>query len=289
MLARTRLPQGGAEPAADPSVQVAYPAEDLSPTLGLEVPTRLLGGRMVQTAGIAWASGLDHVPGLRAFLAEAHHRQMTAGRPWHGHPPICLVGPAGFGRGLLARRISRLTGTPLVRFEASELEAIALRAEAGEIVPPVPVLAMALTRCANPTIAIDLPDGQVGPLSARMLAGMLDPHRGGRWFDEGMRTIFDLSCVSWIVQAPEVTPAVAALIGQSGALFDAMLQTGLLEDLRRLAIAVEVVGGQVGDDKAAVQAVFEALRDDFSANGGPAARLLAQHALRTCLRQGRWK
>jgi hypothetical protein len=145
------------------------------------------------------------------LLADAGRTQTLAGRNWFGHPPIVLVGAAGFGRGGGAHRIADLAGVPLVEVDGAEVEATAEGAGFRTLDVPVPVLAMALTRCANPIVLIDLADRNLNPFASRRPAEMLDPTRTGRWLHEGLRTVFDLSHVSWIVQASRHSPAIPAI------------------------------------------------------------------------------
>ena len=255
----------------EPLVQVAFPIEADAPTFGLDRPTRLLGATALPPDALPSATGLDHVLDLRSLLADACHAKVMAGRNWFGHPPIVLVGEPGFGRGALAHRIADLAGVPLVAAAGAETEATAEDVGLRTMNVPVPILAMTLTRCANPIVLLDLADRDLTPLASRRLAEMLDHTRTGRWLHEGLRCVFDLSHVSWIVQASRRSPTIAAIEGVGGRVIHVAAQTDVREDLRRLSTAQEVArrGGRsttephlVGDILAELQRRF--LRDSPS-------------------------
>lgn len=232
---------------ATPGVTVAFPLEADAPTFGLDRATRLLGAAALPPEALPSATGLDHVLGLRPLLAEACRRQSSAGRHWFGHPPIVLVGAAGFGRGLVARRIADLAGVPLVELDGGHPGVTPVRAGCDVGSVPVPVLAMALTRCANPIVLLDLDGVKLSPHACRGLAEMLDPVRTGRWLHEGMRTVFDLSHVSWIVQVSQRNPAVTAIESVGGRVIHTDAQTGVREELRRLSVAQQVAEAAIGE------------------------------------------
>jgi hypothetical protein len=280
--ARTRAGASGTFVIADdgPSIQVAFPLEASAPTFGLDRPTRLLGAAALPPDALPSATGLDHVPGLRSLLANVCRRQVLAGRNWFEHSPIVLVGNAGFGRGLVVQRISELAGVPLVDVGGANLDAAAVRdgVALGDV--PAPVLAMALTRCANPIVLLDLTETNPNPLATRRLTEMLDPTRAGRWLHERLRTVFDLSHVSWIVQAPRVSPAVAAIEDAGGRVINISAQTDVREDLRRLSTAQQVArrGGHGTSDQFLVGDILTELQRRFLRETPP-GRSLWDHAV----------
>lgn len=261
------------------SIPIAFPMDESAPTFGLDQPMQLLGGSALAPEALAMAAGFDHVIGLRTFLAQACWRQVLAGRTWHGHPPLCLVGPSGFGRGLLARRIADLTGTPMIEFDAADLEREVLRTGAGSAVVPMPVLAMALTRCANPTVLLTLTDATPSPCVAQALVKMTDPHRSMRLFDHRLGTVFDISNVSWIIQAPDSSPALLEIVGDYGSVIRSTFGTGPAEDVRRLAVALQAASVGGGGNPTVVESIFSALRDDFPTRGHPTATVLFEYAV----------
>lgn len=265
---------------AEPAVRVAFPLEAEGPTFGLDQPMRLLGRDALPPEALPSATGLDHVPGLRSLLADACRKQVMAGRNWFGLAPLVLVGAAGFGRGGVAHRIADLAGVPLVHADGAEVDVTAERAGVGTRDVPVPVMAMALTRSANPIVLLDLANRDLSPLASRRLAEMLEPIRTGRWLHEGLRTIFDLSRVSWIVQASRHSPTIAAIEAVGGRVIHTEPRTDVREDLRRLSTAQQVARlcgrgtadpHMVGDVLAELQRRF--LRDS------PPGRSLWDHAV----------
>ncbi len=273
----------------DPTIRVAFPMTADAPTLGLDMPTGLLGGAALPPDALPSATGLDHVLGLRTFLAEACRSQAMAGRNWFGHPPLVLVGPAGFGRGHVARRIAHIAGVPLVEANVSEMcdggNGPGIRTRD----VPIPVLAMALTHCANPIVLLDLEERSPNPLVSRRLAEMMDPLRTGRWMHEGFQTVFDLSHVSWIVQAPDRSPAVVAVEAHGGRVIPTAQQSDFREELRRLSVAHQVASsGRRGDpDPHLIAGILRDQRYRFG-NEAPPGKALFDHAvtIRDQLRSG---
>ncbi|USR00339.1 hypothetical protein [Sphingomonas aerolata] len=264
----------------EPSIRIAFPTTADAPTLGLDQPTRLSGGAALTPDALSSATGLDHVLGLRSFLAEACRSQAAAGRSWFRHPPLVLVGAAGFGRGHVARRIAHLTGVPLVEACGSELNDAGEREGRSTRGIPIPVLAMALTRCANPIVLLDLGEKPLDPLASRRLVEMLDPVRTGRWLDEGLGCVFDLSNVSWIVQASETSHSIAAIEAHGGRAIATVRCADTREELRRLSIAQQVVcDGEGGaSDPHMVGNIVSRLRRHFM-DDVPTGRALFDHAV----------
>ncbi|WP_267389623.1 hypothetical protein [Sphingomonas sp. GC_Shp_3] len=110
------------------------------------------------------------------------------------------------------------------------------------------------------------------------LADMMDAERNGRLYDAGLRTAFDLSQVSWIIQAPNISSALSAMLGPDGAALEVLIGQGMSEDLRRLSVAAQAAGA-ARDDPAAVDAIYFALQNNFAANSKAAGRTLFEHAL----------
>lgn len=259
----------------EPSIWVAFPFEADAPTFGLDQPTRLLGAAALPPDALPSATGLDHVPGLRSLLADACRTQALAGHNWFGHAPIVLVGDAGFGRGAVARRIAAVAGVPLVEADGADVDGTAERTGISTRDVPVPVLAMALTRCANPIILLDLADFSLTPFVSRCLAEMLDPTRTGRWLHEGLRTVFDLSHVSWIIQASRHCPTIAAIEAVGGRVIHIAAQTDVREDLRRLSTAQEVArrGGRGTTEPQLVGDILAELQRRFLSDSPPGRSL----------------
>ncbi len=288
-LARTAATETFVIGDVDPAIRVAFPMTADAPTFGLDQPTRLPGGAALSPDALPSATGLDHVLGLRVFLAESCRRQATAGRNWFGHPPLVLVGPAGFGRGHVARRIAQLAGVPLVEADGAELRDDGTGPVVRTRDVPIPVLAMALTGCANPIVLLDLTHASPNPLASRRIAEMMDPVRTGRWLQERMRTVFDISHVSWIVQAPERSHAVVAIEAHGGRVIPTIPQPGVLEDLRRLSVAQQVAseGRRGHPDPHLTAGILRDLQHRFM-NDVPPGAALFEHAVvsREQLRSG---
>lgn len=263
---------------------VAHPMGLSIPPLGLDRPIALLGGNeRLAPGGMSSVLGIDHVKGLRSFVAEACHRQMIAGRDWYHHPPLALLGTRGVGKGTVAHWIARNAGVPLFRitaddFRFAEQDGIHRMDRA---LPCAPVIAMATSCCANPVIVLEI-DVETPPTTEALeaIAIMIDPRSNARWIDHDHQTIFDLSHISWIIEAqgrvpgsgvcdrgerpvlpPALPPALASIVEAVGTVIelDAPYER---EDLRRLDIAIGVCAASgLAVDPATAQSVLESLGD----------------------------
>lgn len=286
--------------AEHPSVTVAHPMSDLGAPLGLDRPLSLLGGgHRLAPSGMPSALGIDHVPGLRQFVAEACRRQALSGRHGHHQPPLALVGQNGVGKGFVAHWMARNAGVPLCRVPVRPDFGTRPSGDGVEhSIPLPPVVALAAARCANPVIVLELDvDEPISGDAEDTIASMIDPRANSRWIDHDQRTILDLSHVSWIVEvqgrrrrsgvwnseAPPVIEAVLptrleAVIQDSGAVFrlDAARD---LEDLRVLDVAVDVCAASSVTDPEVVAEVHAALQAlDVSHPGHPACSDLVRTA-----------
>ncbi|MEG8049316.1 hypothetical protein QP178_05310 [Sphingomonas aurantiaca] len=248
-----------------PPFVVAHPMGSNIAPLGLDRPIALLGGNeRLSPGGMSSVLGIDHVEGLRSFVAEACRRQMTAGRDWYHHTPLALLGVHGVGKGAVAHWIARNAGVPLFRITAEEFR---LPGSDGDhrmarALPCAPVLAMAASCCANPVIVLEI-DVDAPPTNevVEAIAVMIDPRRNARWIDHDYQTIFDLSHISWILEVqgrapvsrvydhaaapvipPELPGALASVVEAIGSIVkvDAPYER---EELRRLDIAIGVCAG----------------------------------------------
>jgi hypothetical protein len=244
-----------------PPFVVAHAMGSSIAPLGLDRPIALLGGNQrLSPGGMSSVLGIDHVKGLRTFVAEACRRQMTAGRDWYHHP-LALLGAHGVGKGTVAHWIAHNAGVPLFRITAEEFRLPGSdgnhRMDRG--LPCAPVLAMAASCCANPVIFLEI-DVDAPPTveAAEAMAVMIDPRRNARWIDQDYQTIFDLSHISWIIEVqgrvptsgvrnhasmpvipPELPSSLASVLEALGSVveMDAPYER---EDLRRLDIAIGV-------------------------------------------------
>ena len=266
-----------------PSVIVAHPMSNQGAPLGLDRPILLLGGgARLAPGGLPSVLGIDHVPGLRQFVAEACRRRALGRHDGYHQPPLALVGQNGGGKGFVAHWIARNAGVPLFRMPVkTEFTVTASDCGVEHKPPRLPIIAMAAARCANPVIVIELDVDE--PISTEVedeLAAMIDPRANSRWIDEDQRTIFDLGHVSWIVEVqgrrlrrggvynwdePRAIEAVLpdrlqATIQASGAVLhlDADRRS---EDLRILDVAIDVCAASAVTSPDVVAAVHAALQD----------------------------
>lgn len=254
--------------------------------LGLDRPIELLGGRdRVAPGGMSFDLGIDHVPGFRNFVASACRRQAETGADWYRQPPLALLGNPGVGKGMVAHWIARHAGLPLYRMPIVSDED-APRGDAGRpmvrSLPPVPIMAMAASRCANPIIVVEIDMGNLpAPEIEAELIGMMDPRRNSRWLHHDLGTIFDLGHVSWIVQVqaqkskrtgpvanPHAVPMIPAVLPAGlTRLFEDAGTIIRLEDperddeLRRLDVAIEACAAAGVDDAGIIEDIWSALKE----------------------------
>lgn len=279
MSARISMSQNSVDTGGtSPHVVIAESMGPHPAPLGLDAPLALLGGGdRLMPGGMASALGIDHVRGLRTFMAEACRSQVLAGRDWYQQPPLALLGQHGVGKGFAARWIARHAGLPLFRmpvtydFAANQPDSDGVEMR----LPAVPLIAMAASRCANPIVVVELdvdhpPEG----VALEELVRMLDPRRNERWLDKAQDAIFDLGHISWIVQVhgrpqprggvhdPNASRGITAALPPL--LADLIKDVGLilrigppseLEDMRRLDVAVEICASHAAADRLAIAAV----------------------------------
>lgn len=243
------------EPTPELSIAHFWSPSEVPLGLGSPLPLRGGGDRLLP-ASLSSTSGVDHLPEIKSFVAQACHRQSLLGRDWYHHPPLALIGPSGSGRGLAARWLARFTGLPLLRLSAAGLEALAPSAQwpADLRLPPAPVIAMATARCANPIVLVELDgrsDGEMGDL-----AKWIDPDLALRWLDERTGGIFDMSQVVWVVQGDALPAALTDVMDASGAVIHLPAPTLAEVQLRSLSIALEACGACAVDHDL-VRTVFE--------------------------------
>lgn len=263
-------------------IVVAHPMGSNIAPFGLDRPIALLSNNdRLAPSGMPSALGIDHVAGLRSFVASACRSQTAAGNGWYHHAPLALLGFRGVGKGAAAHWIAKHAGVPLFRITADEFR---LPEHDGmhrmdRPLPCAPVLTMAASCCANPVIVLEI-DVDAPPTveAAEAIAVMIDPRRNARWIDQDYQTIFDLSHISWIIEVqgraassgvydheagpvlpPELPLALASVIEAVGSAveLDAPYER---EDLRRLDIAIGVCAESgLAGDASMVTNVHEAL------------------------------
>lgn len=294
-----------------PSTLVAFPTRSERAPLGLDHPLPLLGGGDgLAPAGISMALGIDHVIGLRSFVADACRRQVLAGKDWYRQPPLALFGVRGAGKGMVADWIARQGGLPLFRATASQAAGVGAARWGNEHrYPTLPLVAMAASRCANPVIVVEFDALQLPTVAEQdALATMMDPHRNARWMDPDLGMILDLSQISWLIEVqttherkavawydglpritPDFLPSLNAVFEDAGT----SLWVDTAEDqerLRRLNIAIEACAAASERSSEALIRTHEALMHlESETNQNLTGQELLRHArwaLRTFQERG---
>lgn len=132
--------------------------------------------------------------------------------------PLCLVGPPGVGKGLLAAAIAASLGRPFLRVSLDAIDETALRGRArtgqharGDARPAHAALAgasagrlvhaLVTAKCANPVILLDDIDEVADDDAASALAAAIDPDRNRAFRDHYAGVDIDLSRVHFIATA----------------------------------------------------------------------------------------
>lgn len=172
--------------------------------LGLEQPLELRGGAVLAPGRMPAELALDWVPAVQEAVIAACMRQALAAEPWFTMPPSALVGEPGAGRTLMARRIARCAGLPFLAIDVSGPAAASRLAPARRspdvVAPSTVVLAMAVSRCANPVVLVTGVD-EADEHALGILRSMIDPVSGRRWSADALEAVVDLGYVTWLVQS----------------------------------------------------------------------------------------
>jgi hypothetical protein len=170
--------------------------------LGLAEPLELLGGDCLGPDGIAADLCLEWVPGLATHVAEACRRQVAADRNWLKLPPTALIVPEDDYALHLAAAFARAAKVPFAHIDLSKagLSSSGMTPERGShpVLPPMPVLVMATSGCANPVIVVTGAD-TASDDDCVQLAGMLDARTGRHWACEALEGVLDLGCITWLI------------------------------------------------------------------------------------------
>ena len=145
------------------------------------------------------------------------HKEMRSeyrqGRQWLNLSPILLIGPPGLGKSTYARKLARLTGTPIRALDAAASGASFAVAGAdsrwSSAQPGIPIQEIAKTGIANPIVIVDEIDkaGHMKSSSGQnvslpdALLGLLEPSSSKNWECPYTRRSFDMSQISWILTA----------------------------------------------------------------------------------------
>ena len=153
------------------------------------------------------------------------HQEMTlrhrAGQPWLALSPLLLVGPPGTGKTRFARKLARLAGTGYGEMSvggSSDNRALQGTARGwGSTQPAFPLLTINRTETGNPVIVLDELDkvqsSHNGSLQQTLL-GLIEPETARGWHDECLLGHADLSHVSWICTANDLSSLPGPLLSR---------------------------------------------------------------------------
>ncbi len=213
-IASTSLPDVRPDEATQ-SVLVAQKFTSGPPALGLGVPLPLRGADPVARERLTTNLGFGWQAELRGVLDRAADRATLEGKDWLSLPALLLCGPKGIGRTHVARRIAELAGVPHVSvmvggpFGIEQLQPTGCGPDL--TLPSAPVLAIAVSQCANPVVTVSGID-TLDASGQDELARMLDPATGERWVDYSCRATVDLRHVNWIIQSHDPSALAPSLL-----------------------------------------------------------------------------
>lgn len=169
------------------------------------------------------------------------------GIPWLKFRPILLLGRPGVGKTRFARRLAELMGVGHGALSAAgSADNRALQGTArgwSTAQPALPLLIMMNSNSANPVILVDeidktTPDGRNGDIRATLLT-LLEHETAKGWYDEALLAKCDLSQVSWILAANNLSHLPNPLLSRLAVIevgeptpdnFDTILE-GILRDI----------------------------------------------------------
>ncbi len=135
-----------------------------------------------------------------------------AGRSYLHMRPTIFLGPPGCGKSRFARRLAEELGAPYEMIPCggmsdSGLGGAARRWSTGE--PSLPMLAVRRHECAGPVIILDeiekVGTGRNNGNPHDVLLGMLEQETASRWHDPYIQASCDLSHLTWLMTANEVS------------------------------------------------------------------------------------
>ncbi len=160
--------------------------------LGLDQPLELRGGTILAPDRMPAELALDWVPRVQEAVIVACMRQALADEPWFAMSPSALVGEPGAGRTLMARRIARCAGLPFISIDVSGPVAASRLAPSMRspdvVAPSAVVLAMAISRCANPIVLVTGVD-EADDHTLGILHSMIDPVSSRRWSADALEAV----------------------------------------------------------------------------------------------------
>ena len=190
--------------AAIPTTTVACSWTANPVPLALDQPLELRGGAVLAPDRMSAELALDWAPAVQEAVIAACMRQALSGEHWFTMPATALVGRPGAGRTLVARRIARSAGLPFISIDVSGPTAATRlapqRCSPDVAAPSAVVLAMAISRCANPVVLVTGVD-EADEDALGVLHSMMDPISGRRWSADAIEAVVDLGHVTWLVQS----------------------------------------------------------------------------------------
>ena len=190
---------------------------------GLSKPLPLKGGDVdPEAVHAALLAEFPHVHDAIDRIVSDLRLRRRAGVKWLRFRPLLLVGPPGVGKTRFAKRIAQLMQVGYGEVSgAGSSDDRALRGTARgwrDAQPALPLLVMMRTGCANPIIFVNQIEKAGGSQRngdiRQTLLAMLESESARTWFDEALLAPADLSAVSWILAANDVTPLSAPLLSR---------------------------------------------------------------------------
>ncbi|WP_334656085.1 hypothetical protein [Sphingomonas panaciterrae] len=212
---RDRPPAIASKVSAGASAVIAESFAGEPSPLGLSTALELRGGSGRDRERLTFDLGFGWQEELRAAVGCGLARFAGTEGGWFALPPLLLRGPAGVGRTHVARRIADLAGLPHVGVAVGGPLGMEQLRPSGcgpdLVLPSAPVLAMAVSRCANPVVSVYGVEALDAAGQAE-LARMIDPETAGRWVDYACGATVDLRHVNWMIQGQEPEALTAHLL-----------------------------------------------------------------------------
>ncbi|WP_126001593.1 hypothetical protein [Sphingomonas sp. ABOLE] len=169
----------------------------------------LRGGSRLNAGSITDDLAWDWQPGLNRHVELGCADQRLRDRDWFWLPPALLTARPGAGRTHLGRRLALAAGVPHVELDARDLvRAPSVRPDVFQ--PISPLLAIAISRCANPVVSVTHVE-EAGHVAQERLASLLSEGEDGSWVEPSLGAILHLDTVTWLVQADQPTALAPSL------------------------------------------------------------------------------
>lgn len=200
-LGGAQMPRHDPAPGEGPTPAIDVVRPFASSRTGLAASARLdlLGAEALAEGGIASTLPLDWQAEALSFVQAACTERRSVGAGWLTLPPMLLVGEEGSGRTHFSRQLANHSGLPYHVWDLSRELPVSATSPNAIALPPVPLLAMLASQCANPIIMVVGLEGAHGS-TLEQVAAMMDVRTNRRRVEHSIGATVDYSHITWLVR-----------------------------------------------------------------------------------------